>query len=405
MVQFDTPHYLIDERRLLRNLRIIGRVRREAGVRAVLALKCFSTWGVFDLMRRHMDGTTSSSVHEARLGREKFGGEVHAYCVGWRADEFREALRYADKVIFNSLSQMEAYGRLAAGRPVGVRVNPGFSRSHYDLADPARRYSRLGVTDRDALRAAAGRFDGVMFHFNCENDDIEAFEADLARLAREFGDLLRGLRWVSLGGGLYFTRHGYPVDRFIRALAGFRRAFGLEVYLEPGEAAITECGELVTTVVDVVRNELDVAIVDASVEAHMLDHLVYRTSPRLAAPRPGAHEVMIAGRSCLAGDVFGRYRVARPLRVGDVVRFADAAGYTMVKKNWFNGLAMPAIRIRRLDGRVETVRAFGYEDYVGSLGRAPLRGPLPARGKSAIVERRGTAHRRPPRGDRRKGDA
>lgn len=368
-----TPYYLIDERRLLRNLRVIDRVRREAGVKALLALKCFAAWNVFDLIRRHLDGATTSSVFEARLGREKLGGEIHAYCVGYRPDEIRDAVRYSDKVIFNSLSQLDAFASLAKGQPIGVRVNPGFSYSHYDLADPARRYSRLGVTDRAALMAAADRLDGVMFHYNCENADVGVFERHLARLGREFGPLLRRLRWVSLGGGLYFTRTGYPVDRFIRALAAFRRAFDIDVYLEPGEAVITECGELVVTVVDVVHNELDIAVVDASTEAHMLDHLLYRTSPRLAAPRPGLYEVMIAGRSCLAGDVFGRYQVARPLRIGDRVRFADAAGYTIVKKNWFNGLAMPSIRIRRLDGRTETVREFGYRDYAASLGGRPRR--------------------------------
>lgn len=369
MAEFDTPCYLLDERRLARNLAIVRRVRERAGVKAVLALKCFSTWGVFDLMRDSLDGTTSSSVYEARLGREKFGREVHAYCVGYRPDELREAVRYADKVIFNSLSQLDAFADECGDRPVGVRVNPGFSYSHYDLADPARRCSRLGVTDRAALMRAVDRLDGVMFHFNCENADFRAFERQLRRLGREFGPLLRRVRWVSLGGGLAFTSPGYPLAKFIRLLADFRREFDLEVYLEPGDAVVTQSAELVVTVVDVVRNEVEIAIVDASIEAHMLDHLIYRTSPRLLWPRPGPHEVIVAGRSCLAGDVFGRYRLSRRLRPGDRVRIADAAGYTMVKKNWFNGLPMPAIRVRRADGRIETLAEFDYRDYLHSLSR------------------------------------
>jgi carboxynorspermidine decarboxylase len=367
MPDVTTPYYLVDERRLLKNLEIIRRVRESSGARAVLALKCFSTWSVFGLMRRYLDGTTSSGVYEARLGREKFGKEVHAYSVGFSRADVREVRRYADKIIFNSLSQLKAFAREARGLKVGLRVNPGVSYSHFDLADPARRFSRLGVRDAKGLRRAVGLISGVMFHFNCENDDFKTFSRHLDRIGREYGDLLGRLEWVSLGGGLAFTGAGYPLDAFCAKLRAFRRRFGVQVYLEPGEAAVTGAAELVTTVVDVVRNENDIAIVDASTEAHMLDHLVYRTHPRIASPGPGRFKVMIAGRSCLAGDVFGTYSLKTRLKPGRVVRIADAAGYTMVKKNWFNGLPMPAIRVRRLNGTVETVRSFGYKDYVDSL--------------------------------------
>ncbi len=362
-----TPYYLIDERKLQRNLEIIRRVREQSGAKSVLALKCFSTWSVFGLMRKYLDGTTSSGVYEARLGREKFGKEVHAYSVGYSGDDVRVVRRYADKIIFNSLSQLRRFAREVRGLQVGVRVNPGFSYSHFDLADPARRYSRLGVRDARALSRAAPLLDGVMFHFNCENDDFQNYAKHLDRIGQAYGRLLRRLEWVSLGGGVAFTKAGYPLDAFCRKLKDFGAAFGVQVYLEPGEAAITGCAELVTTVVDVIRNEAEIVIVDASLEAHLLDHLVYRTHPRIAAPGPGRFDVIIAGRSCLAGDVFGRYRLARRLKPGDKVRVADAAGYTMVKKNWFNGLPMPAIVVRRLDGKLDTVREFGYKDYVHSL--------------------------------------
>jgi carboxynorspermidine decarboxylase len=366
-VRVDTPYYLIDERRLLRNLRIVRRVREDSGARSVLALKCFSAWSVFGLMREYMDGTTSSGVYEARLGHEKFGGETHAYSVGFSRDDVRAVRRYADKIVFNSLSQLETLAGEARGLKIGVRVNPGFSYSHFDLADPARRFSRLGVRDRRALRRAAGRISGVMFHCNCENDDFPSFSRYLDRVGREYGDLLAKLEWVSLGGGLFFTKPGYPLPAFCARLRDFARRFGVQVYLEPGETAITGAAELVATVLDVVRNEADIAVVDASTEAHMLDLLIYRLPARLVAPGPGRFAVTIAGRSCLAGDVFGSYRLARRLRPGDTVRFGDAAGYTMVKKNWFNGLPMPAIRVRRLNGKIETVREFGYKDFVASL--------------------------------------
>ena len=367
MPSLPTPYYLLDERHLLRNLKIIQRVRKQSGAKSVLALKCFSTWSVFKLMSQYMDGTTSSGTYEARLGKEKFGGETHAYSVGFTREDVREVRRYSDKIIFNSLSQLRAFAPEARGCKIGVRVNPGFSQSHFDLADPARRYSRLGVRDGAALRKAADLISGVMFHINCENDDFENFSANLDRIGKEYGDLLAKLEWVSLGGGIFFTKPGYPVAKFCAKLKAFSQQFGVQVYLEPGEAVITGAAELVTTVLDVVHNETDVAIVDASTEAHMLDVLIYRMNTRLVAPAPGPHNVIIAGRSCLAGDVFGQYSLRARLKPGSVVRFGDAAGYTMVKKNWFNGMPMPSIVVRRLNGKLETVRRFGYPDFVASL--------------------------------------
>ncbi|MBK8510078.1 MAG: carboxynorspermidine decarboxylase [Candidatus Competibacteraceae bacterium] len=367
MAKLTTPYYLIDENRLRDNLEIIRRIRDLSGAKFVLALKCFSTWGVFDLMRDYLDGTTSSSLFEARLGYEKFGKEVHAYSVGFSEKEVKAVRKFADKVIFNSMSQFRNYHHLVRDLRLGLRVNPGISYSHFDLADPARRYSRLGVTDRSELMKAAPLLSGVMFHFNCENDDFANIAAAIDRIGENYGALLERLDWVSLGGGLYFTKAGYPVERFAEKLKSFAEKFGVQLYLEPGEAAITQCAELVTTVVDVIRNEIEVAIVDASVEAHMLDHLIYRTSPKLAAPEPGRYRVIIAGRTCLAGDVFGEYKLKTKLKVGGEVRIADAAGYTMVKKNWFNGLAMPAIAVRRLDGRVDVIRKFRYKDFKRTL--------------------------------------
>jgi carboxynorspermidine decarboxylase len=362
-----TPYYLIDERKLLRNLKIIGRVRARCGAKVLLALKCFSTWCVFPLMRKYMDGTTSSSLFEAKLGYEKFGGEVHAYSVGYSPADIKAVRKIADKVIFNSISQLKAHYKAVRRLKLGLRVNPGISYSHYDLADPARKYSRLGVANKQALMRVLPFISGVMFHFNCENDDFNNFASALAFIGRKYSALLKKLEWVSLGGGLAFTDPGYPVHEFCACLQQFSDKFGVQIYLEPGEAAITNCAELVTTVLDVVRNKVDIAIVDASTEAHMLDHLVYRTSPKISSPGQGRFKVMIAGRSCLAGDVFGQYSLEKKLKPGDIVRMANAAGYTMVKKNWFNGLAMPSIYVKRLDGTLDKVRNFGYKDYVNSL--------------------------------------
>ncbi len=362
-----TPHYLIDERRLRANLEIIRDVRERSGAKSVLALKCFATWGVFDVLAEYLDGTTSSSLYEARLGHARFGKETHAYSVAWSADEVAEVATFADKVIFNSVSQLDAHGHRAAGVPLGLRVNPGISYSHFDLADPARQHSRLGVIADAELERVAAQLSGVMFHFNCENTDFDALAASVGAIAERYGTLLDRLDWVSLGGGISFTSPGYPVDRFVTLLADLSTRFGVQVYLEPGEATITGSAELVTRVLDVVDNAATIAIVDASIEAHMLDHLIYATNPAVTSPAPGEHAVTIAGRTCLAGDVFGSYRLAAPLAVGDEVRFADAAGYTMVKTTWFNGLRKPAIAVRRLDGTIDVVREFTYDDYVGNL--------------------------------------
>jgi carboxynorspermidine decarboxylase len=358
---------LVDENKLLQNLKIIKHVRERASVKVVLALKCFSTWSVFPLMRSYLDGTTSSSLFEARLGRDKFGGETHAYCVGYSAAEVKAVKRYADKIIFNSVSQLKRFHRQAGSLKVGLRINPGFSYSHFDLADPARKFSRLGVSDRKELTRALPLISGAMFHFNCENNDCANFVSNLDRIGHDYGPILEKLEWVSLGGGLYFTQDGYPLDKFCRKLKEFSERFAVQIYLEPGETAITRSAELVTTVVDIIHNEIDIAIVDASTEAHMLDLLIYRTPAKIEAAGQGKHKYMIAGRSCLAGDVFGTYKFKKPLHIGSELRISDAAGYTMVKKNWFNGLAMPAIVVKQLGGAIKEVRHFAYKDFLESL--------------------------------------
>lgn len=367
MTAIPTPYYLLDETLLERNLRIVDQVREASGARSVLALKCFATWGVFPLMSRHLDGTTSSSLYEARLGHETFGKEVHAYSVAYSRDEVAAVAEFADKVIFNSASQLRAHHDLVEHLIVGVRVNPGLSHSHFDLADPARRFSRLGITDIDELREVAGLVSGLMFHFNCENTDVDDLVRSLDVITDRFGPVLADMDWVSLGGGISFTAEGYPLERFCSALRDFADRHEVQVYLEPGEAVVTSTTELVTSVLDTVHNEVDIAIIDASIEAHMLDHLIYGTTPRLVSPAAGDHRTIIAGRTCLAGDSFGEHSLAAPLRVGDEVRIADAGGYTMVKANWFNGVPRPAIAVRRLDGTVDVVRTFDYDDFKGNL--------------------------------------
>ncbi len=361
-----TPYYLIDKRALLQNLEVIRRIRERSGAKVLLALKCFATWSVFDLMREYMDGTTSSSLFEVRLGREKFGGETHAYSVAYAEDDIDDVVACADKIIFNSLSQLERYAPRASAIPRGLRLNPGISVSGYDLANPARPFSRLGETDLDRIAQAMPMIDGFMVHNNCENRDFTRFDALLTELEHRYGHLLGQINWISLGGGIHFTESGYALDAFCDRLRRFSEQYGVQVYLEPGEAAITNTATLEVTVLDVMRNEKNLAIVDAATEAHMLDLLIYRMSARVQ-PDQGPHRYVIYGNSCLAGDVFGEFSFESPLQPGSRISIQDAAGYTMVKKNWFNGVRMPAIAIRELDGEIRLVREFGYQDYVDSL--------------------------------------
>ena len=394
-----TPYYLLDEAAIVANMQIIARLCELSGAKALLALKCFATWGVFDVMEPYLHGTTSSSLNEVRLGYETFGNnsadinnnvnnqdkkETHAYSVAYSADEIDEVLSYADKIIFNSISQLNAFKGQAAAKniPVGLRLNPKTSNSSFIIADPARPFSRLGEHDKDKIAAVLGDITGVMIHNNCENDSFEAFSASLADIEDRFGDVLAQLEWVSLGGGIHFIAPDYPLEKLADRLKGFSEKYGVQVYLEPGEASIHGAGSLVTTVLDTMHNEKNLAVVDASIEAHMLDLLIYRESAPIASINgefmaiapvnkdqvdDAIDNTIIYGRSCLAGDIFGEYVLPSNLQIGDKIAFGNAAGYTMVKKNWFNGVNMPAIVIRRLDGSIDIQREFDYQDYKASL--------------------------------------
>ncbi|WP_201553901.1 carboxynorspermidine decarboxylase [Psychrobacter immobilis] len=395
-----TPYYLLDEAAIVANMQIISRLCELSGAKALLALKCFATWGVFDVMQPYLHGTTSSSLNEVRLGYETFGKgrdsdnkkETHAYSVAYSADEIPEVLKYADKIIFNSISQLNAFGSQARSKniPVGLRLNPKTSNSSFIIADPARPFSRLGEHDKNKITAVLDDITGVMIHNNCENDSFETFSASLADIEDRFGDVLAQLEWVSLGGGIHFIAPDYPLEKLADRLKGFSEKYDIQVYLEPGEASIHGAGSLVTTVLDTMHNEKNLAVVDSSIEAHMLDLLIYRESAPIAAVNSdlmniasldidptniapisenakSADNTIIYGRSCLAGDIFGEYALPNNLKMGDTVTFGNAAGYTMVKKNWFNGVNMPAIVIRRLDGSIDVQREFDYQDYKASL--------------------------------------
>ena len=377
MINVSTPYYLIDESRMLKAMQRIAYVREMSGAKSVLALKCFSSWCAFDFMKQYLVGTTSSSLYEARLGYEKFGGETHGYSVAYSEDEIPEIIEYCDKVIFNSLNQLQQYqGQARAkGRSIGLRLNPEVGRSEYELSNTVGKYSRLGVR-RDLLpENISDLIDGAMFHMNCENDDFFDLSQQLDDIERRFADLLPKLNWLSLGGGVAFTSDGYELDAFCERLKLLAKTHDLQVYLEPGEASVTKSTSLVVKVLDKIENQLPTLIVDAGVETHLLDVLVYQFVPALkGAEEIAEHEIeealqqgksvyRVSGRTCLAGDVFGTYVFDKKIDIGDELEFTDVAGYSMVKKNFFNGIKMPAICHKDINGKTRVIREFNYEDF------------------------------------------
>lgn len=367
--QLKTPYFMIDEAKLIANLEIAKHLKEISGVKLVLALKCFSTWGVFDIIKPYLDGTTSSGPFEVKLGYETFGGETHAYSVGYSEDDVKEVMGFCDKLIFNSQSQLAAYRHLAdETTSLGLRINPGVSYAGQDLADPARQFSRLGVQADHIDESVFETIDGVMFHMNCENKDVDAFTALLDAISERFGRYLDKLNWVSLGGGVFFTWPDYDVDKLGASLKAFAERHAVQVYLEPGEAVITKTTDLVVTVVDIVENGMKTAIVDSATEAHRLDTLIYKEPASvLEASDNGQYEYVIGSCSCLAGDQFCVAKFNEPLQVGQQLHILDSAGYTMVKLNWFNGLKMPAVYCERKNGEIQKINQFGYEDFKRSL--------------------------------------
>ncbi|HBV75805.1 MULTISPECIES: carboxynorspermidine decarboxylase [Vibrio] len=366
-----TPYFMIDEDKLIHNLEIAKKLKELSGVKLVLALKCFSTWGVFDVIKPYLDGTTSSGPYEVKLGYETFGKETHAYSVGYSEDDVKSVVGMCDKMIFNSLSQLDAHRHLVEGKAsIGVRLNPGVSRAGQDLADPARQFSRLGVQEDQLNAELFDSLDGVMFHMNCENKSADDFISLLDSISQRFGTYLDKLDWVSLGGGVFFTWPGYEVEKLAQALKQFSEKHGVQLYLEPGEAIITKTADLVVTVVDVVENGMKTAIVDSATEAHRLDTLIYNEPATIGeATENGEFEYVIGSCSCLAGDQFCVAKFDKPLEIGQRLHIIDSAGYTMVKLNWFNGLKMPSVYYKRSNDDIQKLNEFGYDDFKRSLSQ------------------------------------
>jgi carboxynorspermidine decarboxylase len=365
-----TPVFVVDMGALRRNADTLAGVKRRTGCRVLLALKAFSTFAAFPPLRRVLDGVCASSPHEARLGREEFGGEVHAHAPAFSEEDVRDLATTCDHLTFNSFAQWRRFRPLveAAGRPVacGMRINPEHSESPAALYDPCRPGSRLGVRRVDFEGESLDGLTGLHFHTLCQQN-ADALQRTLAAVEARFEPLVRRVKWVNFGGGHHITRPDYDLGLLDRLVGGFQDRHGVRVYLEPGEAVALNAGWLVARVLDIVRNDVDIAILDASAACHMPDvlEMPYRP-PIVGAGQPGErpHTCRLAGPTCLAGDTIGDYSFDRPLRVGDPVVFSDMAIYTMVKTTTFNGVRLPSIALYDPEeDRATVVREFGYEDF------------------------------------------
>jgi carboxynorspermidine decarboxylase len=368
-----TPCYVLDESSLARNLKVLDSVQERAGCKIIMALKGFAMFGVFPLLREHLWGVAASSLHEARLGREEFGKEVHVFAPAYREAEFDQLLGLSNHLVFNSFSQWHRFKpRVSGVKPsvsCGMRVNPEHSEVKVALYDPCAPFSRLGVTRKNFLEHDLEGITGLHFHTLCELN-ADSLARTLQAFEDRFGEFIPRMKWVNFGGGHHITRPDYDVDLLCELIADFRKRYPVDVYLEPGEAVVLNAGILVASVLDIFHNGKDIAILDASAAAHAPDVLEMPYRPEIEGSGKNGdfpHNYRLGGLTCLAGDVFGDYSFRDPLQVGSRLIFTDMAHYTMVKNNTFNGVGLPAIAVRDTQKGIRILRRFGYEDYRNRL--------------------------------------
>lgn len=365
-----TPCYIVDERLLIKNLEILDSVQKRTGCKILLAQKGFSMHAVYPLIGKYLKGVTSSSLFEARLGYEKMGKEVHVYAPAYIEEEFDELLKYTDHIVFNSFAQWDRFKARVRSYPgkrieCGIRINPEYSEQEHAIYDPCSRYSRLGVTLKNFRPEQLEGIDGLHFHTMCEQNS-DTLERTAGAVEEKFGEFIKNMKWLNFGGGHHITRQDYDIETLVRTISRFQEKYGVQVYLEPGEAVALNTGYLVAEVLDIVENEMNIAILDTSAACHMPDVLEMPYRPNIiAAGKPGENRYTyrLGGPTCLAGDIIGDYSFREPLNPGDRLVFCDMAHYTMVKNNTFNGVNLPAIALYSQKDGPEIVRKFQYSDF------------------------------------------
>ena len=365
-----TPYWLLEEELLEKNLKTLAYIKKKTGVKILLALKGYALWQSFDMVSQYLDGCCASGLHEAKLSDEKFKKELHTYSPAFKEEDIEAIATISNHLVFNSPAQFRRFAPLAkVYNPLislGLRVNPEYSEAPVELYNPCGLYSRLGTTLSNFDKRHLGELHGLHFHALCEQD-ASALEKVLEAFEEKFGKYLNQMKWVNFGGGHHITRKDYDVEKLISLLKSFQAKYPhLQLYLEPGEAVGWETGTLVASVLDIVHNGIDIAILDTSAEAHMPDTIImpYRAEVRGSAKAgEKKYTYRLAGNSCLAGDVMGDYSFDVPLQIGDKVIFEDQMHYTMVKATTFNGVPLPSIAIKRRDGSIDVVKKFGYKDF------------------------------------------
>jgi len=370
-----SPCYVLEEKLLLKNMEIFKYVKEQSGAKILLALKGYSFWNSFPLIANYLDGITASGLYEAKLGAEEFKKEVHTYCPAFKDEDFEEVMECSHHIVFNSFNQLARFEpRIKAFKKhnisYGVRVNPNYSEVTPDIYNPCALNSRLGIIKNEFREDMIGGIEGLHFHTHCEQNS-DALQRTLPHFEEHFGKYIKNLKWVNFGGGHHITRSDYDVELLIKIIKDFKARYNdIEVYLEPGEAVGWQTGFLIGTVVDIVKNGMDIAILDVSAAAHMPDclEMPYRPLVRNSgvAGEKG-YTYRFGGPTCLAGDVIGDYSFDTPLSIGDRVIFEDMIHYTMVKNNTFNGVPLPAIGKIDLDGVFKIVKKFDYLDYKNRL--------------------------------------
>ena len=375
-----TPCYVIDEKKLVSNGEILASVASRTGCKILLAQKAFSNYDFYPLLSDYLAGTEASGLYEARLGKEEMpSGEVHVFSAAYRDDEFDELLKYADHIVFNTVTQLKKYGPKAksCGKSVGLRINPECSTQEgHEIYDPCAKGSRLGVTrevwDKEMSDDALALLDGIHFHTLCEQNS-DALEITLRAVEEKFGDVLPSMKWLNMGGGHHITKSDYDVAKLESLITYAQQKWGVEVYLEPGEAVALNAGYLLTHVLDVAwNNGVKIAIMDASAACHMPDVIEMPYMPPLlgaSSDDTKPYRYRLAGPTCLAGDVIGDYGFDKELAAGDLLVFGDMAIYTTCKNNTFNGMPLPDIYRLKPDGSFERLTEFGYKDFKNRLGK------------------------------------
>ena len=370
--QVPTPAYVIDEAKLIKNLEILKSVQDRTGCKVLLAQKAFSMYATYPLVSQYLAGTTASGLYEAKLGREEFGGEVHVFAPAFKDADLEEILEIADHIVFNSERQLRKHVEKcrAAGVSVGLRINPECStQGDHALYDPCAAGSRFGVRIDQFSEELLDLVDGLHFHTLCEqnSDDLKT---TLEAVEAKFGPYLHRIKWLNMGGGHHVTREDYNLELLISSIQHMQEKYGLEVYIEPGEAIALNAGYLVTEVLDIVENGIETLVLDASATCHMPDVLEMPYRPPL---RHGfeagekAYTYRLSSNTCLTGDIIGDYSFEKPVEIGDKLYFEDMAIYSFVKNNTFNGIGLPSLVLMDKAGDCRIVKSFGYEDFKGRL--------------------------------------